>query len=171
MYEDFGTVLYCTSCRKHIDVVQLLIEKGANPNIANNNGQTAAHIAVQIKNNAMLKTLQDKCDFNICVRFSTSQISIWYPINWIWKRFSCLNYQYTCICIGVILTCILPDRYAYVNTYYQYLFSSKSLVLKDMYWYIYNECSGTNIHVRYDICPIFYARISDKTTKTTVITL
>ena len=74
-YEDFGKVLYCTSCRKHIDVVQLLIEKGANPNIANNNGQTAAHIAVQIKNNAMLKTLQDKCDFNICVRFSTSQIS------------------------------------------------------------------------------------------------
>ncbi|XP_056012215.1 E3 ubiquitin-protein ligase MIB2-like isoform X2 [Ostrea edulis] len=65
-----------TAVRKgHRDVVQLLLNSGADANITNNNGQTAVHIAVQMKNKDILKVLQDKCNFNISDKLGDSPVS------------------------------------------------------------------------------------------------
>lgn len=61
--------------RGHVDVVKLLLNKGADPNISNNNKQTAVHIAVQTANKDMLQILKDKCNFNICDKLGDSPVS------------------------------------------------------------------------------------------------
>ncbi|KAK3087525.1 hypothetical protein FSP39_007020 [Pinctada imbricata] len=62
---DQGPPLLMAVRSKRIEVVKIFLEKGADKNAANNNGQTAVHIAVQTKNADMLRVLKNfGCDFN-----------------------------------------------------------------------------------------------------------
>ncbi|XP_062614849.1 E3 ubiquitin-protein ligase MIB2-like isoform X2 [Saccostrea cucullata] len=61
--------------RGHKEVVQLLLDRGANPDITNNNGQTAVHIAVQREKKDILRILQKKSDFNITDKLGDSPVS------------------------------------------------------------------------------------------------
>lgn len=45
MIQSQGTALYFAALNGHLDVVQLLVEKSADVNIANKSGQTPLHVA------------------------------------------------------------------------------------------------------------------------------
>jgi ankyrin repeat protein len=56
---DMGTALMAATYKNQPELVKLLLDKKANPNLTDANGTTALSLAVQFKNNELVKLLLD----------------------------------------------------------------------------------------------------------------
>ncbi len=54
---DMGTALMACAVKGNVEIAELLLEKGCNPNITDANGTTALIYATQFKNSELIKAL------------------------------------------------------------------------------------------------------------------